>query len=90
MSSHEIDTIVLGVPCTIQYDYQPYEPPERGSEAQYPGCSESVDITSISVGGVCIDEWLDGNPLAIWAGEAVFSYIRRQAELEEERKYNYG
>ena len=37
MSSHEIDTIVLGVPCTIKFDYQLYEEPHRGPEAMYPG-----------------------------------------------------
>jgi len=61
MSSHEIDTIVLGVPCTIQYDYQPYEAPERGPEAQYPGCPESVYIVDVLVGDISVWDWFDGD-----------------------------
>lgn len=57
MSSHEIETIVLGVPCTIKFDYQPYEAPERGPEAQYPGCPEEIDITDVLVGGVSVMDW---------------------------------
>ena len=58
MSSHEIETIVLGVPCTIKYDYQPYEAPERGPEAQYPGCEEEIDITDVIVEGVSLLSWV--------------------------------
>ena len=85
MSSHEIDTIVLGVPCTIQYDYQPYEAPERGPEARYPGCEESVEVVSVSVGGVCIDEWVDCHMQRNFE-EAVIEHINRQRELEEEER----
>lgn len=80
MSSHEIDTIVLGVPCTIKYDYQPYEAADTGPEAQYPGCPEEIDITSVSVGGVCIDEWLDGSHMILWMHEAVQEAIRNRRE----------
>lgn len=59
MSSHEIDTIVLGVPCTIKFDYQPYEAPERGPEAQYPGCEEEIEITDIVVEGVSLISWVN-------------------------------
>jgi len=32
-----------GIEFDIEYDYQPFEPPETGPEAQYPGCEEYVD-----------------------------------------------
>ena len=86
MSSHEIDTIVLGVPCTIQYDYQPYEAPERGIEARYPGCEESVEVASVIVGGVCNDEWIDCHMQRNFE-EAVIEHINRQRELKEENEY---
>ena len=35
----------------VEFDYQPYEPPERGPEAQYPGCAEAFDITAVWVNG---------------------------------------
>jgi len=34
----------LTFPITIRFDYQPYEPPERGPEARYPGCEEAVAV----------------------------------------------
>lgn len=43
----------------VEFDYQPYEPPERGPEAQYPGCQESFDITAVWVNGRNIIEICD-------------------------------
>lgn len=36
-----------GVDFDVEYYYQPYEAPERGPEAQYPGCGESVALEGI-------------------------------------------
>ena len=32
-----------GIEFDVEFDYQPEEPAERGPEAQYPGCAESID-----------------------------------------------
>jgi hypothetical protein len=32
-----------GIEFEIEFDYQPFEPAERGIEAQYPGCPESIE-----------------------------------------------
>ena len=58
MSSYEIDTVVLGVPCTIKFDYQLYEAAETGPEAMYPGCEEEIEITDIVVGEVSLISWV--------------------------------
>jgi hypothetical protein len=43
----------IEVPIMVEVDYQPYEPPERGPEAQYPGCAESLIVERV---------WLNGDP----------------------------
>lgn len=78
MSSHEIDTIVLGVPCTIKFDYQPYEAPDRGPEAMYPGCEEEVDIIQVMIGDVDVTEWMAGGDLEDWFYDAVYEYRKNQ------------
>jgi len=92
MSSREIDTIVLGVPCTIKYDYQPYEPADTGPEAMYPGCEEEIEITQVIVGDVDVTEWVTGGDLEDWYYEAVYEYRKNQYDqhLEDraERKWN--
>lgn len=85
MSSHEIDTIVLGVPCTIKFDYQPYEPAETGPEAQYPGCEEEIEVTDVLVGGVSVWEWVDCH-LDMHFTDAVQGHLTHQRELEEESR----
>lgn len=81
MSSHEIDTIVLGVPCTIKFDYQPYEAAETGPEAQYPGCSEELEVTDVLVGGISVWDWFDGDETMMSLLEdAVYEYRIRQHE----------
>jgi hypothetical protein len=32
-----------GIEFDVEFDYQPFEPPERGPEAQYPGCDECIE-----------------------------------------------
>ena len=91
MSSHEIDTIVLGVPCTIKYDYQPYEAPERGPEAQYPGCPEEITVTDVLVGGVSVSEWIDAGEIVYWFEEAVGEAVESRQEqwLEDRAESKY-
>ena len=48
-----------GVDFDIEYDYQPYESPERGPEAQYPGCAEQAEIYEIKHQGTCFLEILE-------------------------------
>ena len=86
MSSHEIDTIVLGVPCTIKYDYQPYEAPERGPEAQYPGCPEEITVTDVLVGGVSVSGWLEHEDMYLYFEEAVGEAMESQQESLMESK----
>lgn len=92
MSSHEIDTIVLGVPCTIKFDYQPYEAPDRGPEAMYPGCDEEIDITQVMIGDVDVTEWMIGGDMEDFFYDAVYEYRKNQHDqyLEDraERKWN--
>jgi len=92
MSSHEIDTIVLGVPCTIKFDYQPYEPADTGPEAMYPGCDEEVDITQVMVGDVDVTEWMTGGDMEDYFYDAVYEYREHKHEqyLEDraERKWS--
>lgn len=92
MSSHEIDTIVLGVPCTIKFDYQPYEAPDRGPEAMYPGCDEEVDITQVMICDVDVTEWMTGGDMEDFFYDAVYEYRKYKHEqyLEDraERKWS--
>lgn len=92
MSSHEIDTIVLGVPCTIKFDYQPYEPADTGPEAMYPGCEEEIEVTQVMVGGVDVTEWMAVGGMEDFFYVAVHEYRKNQYDqyLEDraERKWN--
>jgi len=91
MSSYEIDTIIFGVPCTIKYDYQPYEAPERGPEAQYPGCPEEITVTDVLVGGVSVSDWLDAGEIVYWFEEAVGEAMESRQEqwLEDRAESKY-
>ena len=60
------------LPLEVEFGYQPYEPPERGPEAQYPGCPEAVEIEGVWIGRVEItaeltDEELDAIADAVLA-----------------------
>ena len=51
-----------GVKFDVEFDYQPAEPAERGIEAQYPGCGESVQgINSFTHLGTCFLEFAEDN-----------------------------
>lgn len=58
----------------IDFDYQPYEPPERGPEAQYPGCAESVEINDVTLNGHCVTSMLTDAQLQALA-ELVLEHI---------------
>ena len=92
MSSHEVDTIVLGVPCTIKFDYQPYEAADTGPEAMYPGCDESFEITQVMVGDVDVTEWMTSGDMEYYFYDAIYEYREHKHEqyLEDraERKWN--
>lgn len=59
-------TVWVELPVIVEFQYQPYEPPERGPEAQYPGCPEAIEIEGIYIGEANItsqltdevDEWV--------------------------------
>jgi len=48
-----------GVNFEIEFYYQPYEPPETGINAQYPGCGEEIEIIKIKHNGVCFYEIME-------------------------------
>jgi hypothetical protein len=48
----------------VEFDYQPYEPPERGPEAQYPGCAEAIEINKVWLGTSEISDALSPTELA--------------------------
>lgn len=50
---------VNDVDIDVKFNYQPYEPPETGPEAQYPGCAESYEITAVWVRGYNIIDICD-------------------------------
>jgi hypothetical protein len=43
-------TVWVTLPVQVEFSYQPYEPPERGPEAQYPGCPEAIEIEGLFIG----------------------------------------
>ena len=43
MTSMETTLKYRGVEFDVEYDYQPFEPAERGPEAQYPGSPEYIE-----------------------------------------------
>ena len=48
MSYLAIEIEYKGITFDVEYEYQPYERPDRGIEAQYPGCAECVEcVTSM-------------------------------------------
>jgi hypothetical protein len=51
------------LPLEVEYAYQPYEPPERGPEAQYPGAREAVEIEHVWIGRVEITSELTDEEL---------------------------
>jgi len=41
--------VFKGIDFEAEFEYQPFEPAERGPEAQYPGCHEYVEeVTSLT------------------------------------------
>jgi hypothetical protein len=49
-----------GIDFDVEYDYQPFEPADRGHDAQYPGCDESIDrINEFTHKGTDFLEWIE-------------------------------
>jgi hypothetical protein len=57
-------TVWITLPVQVEFSYQPYEPPERGPEAQYPGCAESIDLIRVRVGDQDITRRLTDEDMA--------------------------
>ena len=71
----EITINYKGIEFDVEFDYQPFEPAERGPEAQYPGCSEAIEgINEIKHKDTCFMEFfedeLDEIETAIWEAMA--------------------
>ena len=49
MYTHE-RTVWVSLPVQVEFTYQPAERPERGPDAQYPGCPEAIEIEGLYVG----------------------------------------
>jgi hypothetical protein len=49
VSTHE-RTVWISLPVQVEFTYQPAERPERGPEAQYPGCPEAIEIDGLYIG----------------------------------------
>lgn len=67
----------LSLPCPsdfellVDFDYQAAEPAERGPEARYPGCPESIEIEHVTLNGLNVTSLLSEAQLqeieqAIW------------------------
>ena len=56
-------TVFVTLPIQVDFSYQPYERPDCGPEARYPGCAEAVEIEGAFFGRCEItselrdDEW---------------------------------
>ena len=53
----------VALPVIVECDYFPYEPPERGPDAQYPGTPETLEIEAVCVGEVDITAELTAEQL---------------------------
>lgn len=73
--SHTSTFDYRGVPLTVGFYYQPYEPPERGPEAQYPGCPEAHEIESIYIDDLDVFELLEDQCDEI--EEALIEHLKR-------------
>ena len=67
------------LPLEVEYAYQPYEPPERGPEAQYPGAPEAVEVEHVWIGRVEITAELTKEELDELAEEVLFELHERAA-----------
>lgn len=64
-------TVWIELPVIVEFNYQPHEPPERGPEAQYPGCPEAIEIEGLYIGEANItaqltDETCGEIEAAVW------------------------
>ena len=56
--------ILAAIEVDVDFFYQPKEQPDRGPEAQYPGCPEGIDIVSVRVGDQDITRRLTDDDMA--------------------------
>ena len=56
-----IDIEYKDVEFNVEFDYQPYEAPETGIEAQYAGCLEMVYVLEIYHKGICFLDFFDNH-----------------------------
>ncbi|MDX5586524.1 MAG: hypothetical protein QNK20_16680 [Aureibaculum sp.] len=47
------------VELNVEFDYQPYEAPETGPEAQYPGCGEELHVYDVKHKGISLHDLLE-------------------------------
>ena len=83
--THHSTTVYVTVPLEVSWDYQPYEPPERGPEAQYPGCNEAAEINKVCVGEVDVTDALDEDTL-----EVIADVVLEELRNDEPTDYDYS
>ena len=69
------------------YSYQPYEPPDIGPEAQYPGCAESLEFSHFDVEDAqfnCLCDYLNASVDAVEAVDIENAIIREVASQRDE------
>lgn len=75
-------TVYFEFDLEVDYWYQPAEPPERGPEAQYPGCGESVEVTAVCLNSVDILEHLSNDQI-----KKIEDDILEQIHDEQKNRY---
>ncbi len=66
--------VLAAIEVDVDFFYQPKEAPDRGPEARYPGCAESLDIVSVRVGDQDITRRLTDEDMAA-VEEAIWEAI---------------
>ena len=56
--------VLAAIEVEVDFFYQPKEAPDRGPEARYPGCAESIEIVSVRVGDTDITQRLTDDDMA--------------------------
>lgn len=63
--------VKVELPLIVEFDYFPYEPPERGPDAQYPGSPETLEIEAVCVGEIDITAELTAEQLDLIARDVL-------------------
>ncbi len=72
-------TVWITLPVQVEFNHQPAEPPERGPEAQYPGCAEAIEIEGCYIGRAEITAELTDEAMGEIEAE-VWEVIKRERE----------